>query len=324
MMNAAALRAPGLGQLDGGACAQRLGDPSNRGGDLGLRLGEMAAQDGDPEAVERRLEARHRRLGCPRGRDRIVGIGPLHGVVGQREIGSRARQRADVVEAGDEREGAGAAQATEGRLEAEQAAQRRRHANGTVGVRAEGERHHAGGDRAARATRRAAADVLERVWVAGRPVMPVHAGEVVGVLAHVERADQHGVGCFEATDHDGVARGRRIVAVDLRAGARRQPGDVDQVLDRERHAGERPERRAARALGVDPIGGRAGALGQHIGERIDPRVERGDARKRRVDRVACARCAVGDRGRDRGCGGEICRHGSKAGACSVASSRANA
>ena len=73
--------------------------------------------------------------------------------------------------------------------------------------------------------------------------MHVLAGEVVGVFAHVERADQHRAGRFEPLDQRRVARRRRALAVDLRAGERRQARDVEQVLDRERHAGERPERR---------------------------------------------------------------------------------
>ena len=40
--------------------------------------------------------------------------------------------------------------------------------------------------------------------------MHVLAGEVVGVFAHVERADQHGAGRLQPLDQRGVARGRRV------------------------------------------------------------------------------------------------------------------
>ena len=50
-------------------------------------------------------------------------------------------------------------------------------------------------------------------------VVDVLAGEVVGVFAHVERADQHRAGRLQPLDQRRVARGRRAVAVDLGAGA---------------------------------------------------------------------------------------------------------
>ena len=94
----------------------------------------------------------------------------------------------------------------------------------------------------------------EVVRIARGAVVDVLAGEVVGVFAHVERADQHRAGRFEPLDQGGVARRRRAVAIDLRAGQRRQPGDVEQVLDRERHAGERPDAAASARAGVDRLG----------------------------------------------------------------------
>ena len=73
---------------------------------------------------------------------------------------------------------------------------------------------------AARAAGRPAGHAAEIVRIARRAVVDVLAGEVVGVFAHVERADQNGAGRFEPLDQ----RARRAVAggsvaVDLRAGA---------------------------------------------------------------------------------------------------------
>ena len=45
--------------------------------------------------------------------------------------------------------------------------------------------------------------------------MHVLAGEVIGVLAHVERADQHGTGRFQFLDQHKIAFRRRISAIDL-------------------------------------------------------------------------------------------------------------
>ena len=46
------------------------------------------------------------------------------------------------------------------------------------------------------------------VRIARRAVMHVLAGEVVGVFAHVERADQHRAGGFQARDQRRVASRR--------------------------------------------------------------------------------------------------------------------
>jgi hypothetical protein len=69
----------------------------------------------------------------------------------------------------------------------------------------------------------------------------VLAGEVVGVLAHVQAAHQDRARRLELAHQRAVAPSVRPVDVDLGAGAGRQAGDVEQVLDRERHAHQRPE-----------------------------------------------------------------------------------
>ena len=64
-------------------------------------------------------------------------------------------------------------------------------------------------DRAAGAARRAAGHARQIVRIARRAVMHVLAGEVVGVFAHVERADQHRAGRLQPLDQRRVARRRR-------------------------------------------------------------------------------------------------------------------
>ena len=83
--------------------------------------------------------------------------------------------------------------------------------------------------------------------------MHVLAGEVVGVFAHVERADENGAGGFQPFDQRRVAARRRAVAIDLGAGERRQAGDVEQILDRERNAGQRTQRLALGAPAVERL-----------------------------------------------------------------------
>jgi hypothetical protein len=57
--------------------------------------------------------------------------------------------------------------------------------------------------------------------IARRAVVDVLAGEVVGVFAHVERTDEDGAGRLQPLDQRGIARRRRQIAVDFRAGQRR-------------------------------------------------------------------------------------------------------
>ena len=113
-----------------------------------------------------------------------------------------------MIEARDERKRARARQPAIGRLQAEDAAERRRHPDRAVGVGAQRDRHQAAADRAAGAAGRAAGHPRRIVRIARRAVMHVLAGEVVGVFAHVERADQHRAGGFHPLDQRGVARRR--------------------------------------------------------------------------------------------------------------------
>ena len=117
--------------------------------------------------------------------------------------------------------------------------------------------------------------------IARRSVVHILACEVVGVLAHVERADQHGTGRFHALDQGGVAEGRLEVAIDPGSGAGRKALHIDQVFDRERYAGKRPGIFPGRDGGID--GARVGtrAIRGHVGERIQDGIVFGYTRQRR-------------------------------------------
>ena len=307
-------RHAGLRDHDGLRGIERLGDRGHRLERLGLAAaGEIVAGDGDAQAADALVQERHRRIGRPVGADRIVGIPALHGVERQREILDRAGDRPEMVEGVDEGERAGAAQPAVGRLQAEQAAQRGRHADRAVGVGAQRQRHLARRHRSARAARRAAGHARRVARIAARPVVGVLAGEVVGVLAHVEAADQDRAGRLELAHQRAVARGLRSIDVDLRAGARRQALDVEQVLDRERHAGQR----AAMGAGIDLRRALAGARGQDVGEGVDGGLAGLDAGQRRLDDGGgldlAAHHGAGDVGRGRLLGERI-GHGRNTGA----------
>ncbi len=124
--------------------------------------------------------------------------------------------------------------------------------------------------------------------------MRILAGEIVGVLAHVETADQDGAGLFQAPHKRAVTRGRRIVVVDLRAGARREAGYIEQVLDREGHARQRPLGLA----GIDRRGALARTVGHNVGKGVDLGLGSGDAGEGRLDHGSCLVRAAGDRARD--------------------------
>jgi hypothetical protein len=74
-----------------------------------------------------------------------------------------------------------------------------------------------------------------------------------------------------------------VVRIEPRAERRAQPARADEVLDRDRHAGQRSDRLAARDPGVDGPRRGAGTVGIERAERVQAAVERGDARERVVE-----------------------------------------
>ena len=122
--------------------------------------------------------------------------------------------------------------------------------------------------------------------------MHILARKIVGVLAHVERADQHGALRLHALDQRRIARRRRQIAVDLRAGAGGKTFYVEQILDRERHAGERPDLLAGGDGGIDRAGFCARAVGGDVGERVQHGIVLGDPRQGGFGRIERGQLAV--------------------------------
>ena len=199
------------------ATARHGGQRLRRGAAL-----EIAAGDGDAQAAD----AAPRAAAAParRGRsaaDGVLGIVALHGVVGERQVRAWCAPAAPD-DRGSPRTGR-CGRATGGR----RSASGRTRPQNEAGTRIEplvSEPSAIGtsppATAAAGAARGAAGHVRGVVRVARGAVVHVLAGEVVGVLAHVERADEHGAGGLQARDQRGVGRGRRPVAVDLGAGQR--------------------------------------------------------------------------------------------------------
>ena len=99
-------------------------------------------------------------------------------------------------------------------------------------------------------------------------------------LRHVRDADDHEARLAQPAHDEGVVAGHEV-AEQVRAHGERHPGHGAVVLDRDRHAGERPL--VARP---DRVGGREGALVGDVGEGVDGRLQRLDAVQRRLHQLA--------------------------------------
>ena len=118
--------------------------------------------------------------------------------------------------------------------------------------------------------------------------MRIGADGGIGELGHVGLGDDHRAGGAQPAHHDGVDIGRRrLFGEDFRAGAGRLAGDIEQILDADDRAVERPLRYAVRGAGVGRIG--RGARGVGIDRKAGPRplpVRVGDAGQRLFEPIA--------------------------------------
>jgi hypothetical protein len=111
----------------------------------------------------------------------------------------------------------------------------------------------------------------------------VLTGEIVGILAHVERADQHATCALQALHQRGIGGSGRPVPVDLRARQRCKTRHVEQVLGGERHARQHSERTAGSALGIDGARPSKGPLAGDSRESVEGLVALADAPQGRRD-----------------------------------------
>ena len=209
----------------------------------------------DPQALDVGIargggEVRH----GERRRRRILGIVAGHALQQQRAVLDRARERTRLVERAGKRHHAPARAAAVGRLQPDDAAERRRLADRAAGVGAGAARHHVGRDHGRRAARRAARHQLAVV----APLLP-RVLDAAEVARHVRRAHGELVEVGLA-DHDRArlpqVGGHRALILrheafeDVRAGRGLHALGAEQVLDGERHAFEqrrpRPWRGARR------------------------------------------------------------------------------
>ncbi len=160
--------------------------------------------------------------------------------------------------------------------------------------------------------------------------MRVLGGEAVGVLVHVERADQHRPGLLEALDEHRIGHGRRMIAVDLRAGERAEASDVEEVLHRIGHAGERSGIFTRRQRPIDFAGFLERPLRGERREAVEGAVALLDIEQRVTGELRRGKTLLADPGgkTERGAvvpgRGVGTRHGSKTGAISLLSGSGNA
>ena len=201
-----------------------------------------------PSTPSPRTDRQGRRgLSDRRGVHRVV---TAHDLQQEGGVLDRVGERTDLVEARCERNQPVAGDDAVGGLHADDAAQRRRLADRSAGVRAERARGEAGGHRGRAATGRTARHPGQVVGVAGRTEGRVLGGGAHGELVEVGLADDDGTGRGQPLDDRGVVRRSPTLEDPRRAGRRDAPG-AHVVLQRHRHAGQRSGILAGRHPGVD-------------------------------------------------------------------------
>lgn len=198
----------------------------------------------------------------------IVRVRALQRIVGGGQVAGAGGKGAQVVQAADKRKRPRARQAAIGGFQAEDAAQRGRHADGSVGVRPQGQRHQPARHGGRAAARGPACDAAGVVRVAARAVMRVFGGEAVGVFVHVQGTDQDRAGVPHPRDQSSVLRGGRIGGVDATACQGHFISDVEQVFDGVGHACQRRQCFATSAACVDGGGFLARAGFGHGGKAV--------------------------------------------------------
>src|SRR6185312_9734328 len=222
---------------------------------------------------------------------RLVGAGGVERVVScdhlqhQRVVAHAARHRPDMVEREGEWKNAAPADATIGGLHPGNPALRGGIADRAAGVGAERCRKQPSRQPDAAAARRAAGEMPGVPGIARRRPGQVEGRAADGEFMGGELAEQDAAGRFEPCRHRRV-RGREVVGEQLRMRRRRQPLDIDDVLERVRDAVEGAAPASGGDLGLGLPRHLERPLGQRADEGIEAAVEAIDAceqRRRQLD-----------------------------------------
>ena len=261
------------------------GDRGVDGGDLFLvgRLGVFrieVAHEPDPHArhaaveVGRVIGHRDRRA---RGVLRVVaGDGLEH----ERVVRDGAGDRADVVERIGQREDAAPTDEAVRRLHAGHAAHRRGIPDRSGRVRADRCGHHARGHRDAGPARRASRKAPRPPGIDGGRPGQVEGGTADGELVGRQLSEEHGPGRAQPRRDDGVLR-RDVLPEEPRMRGGPKAGRVDDVLERERDAVERPAVRAGHDLALRLARRDERGIGRDAQERVQAPIDSPDPVEKR-------------------------------------------
>jgi hypothetical protein len=249
--------------------------------------------DADAEGCETGAD---RRVVRDRGqrRGRVIRIRPRDGAQQEARIEGAAGHRPDMVQRRRQFGRAVAAHASPRRLQPRQAIGRGRPADRAARVRGQRTIGHARRDGDAGTARRDAGPVVRAPWIARRD----DGRMVVGIRAFGELgfADEDRAGGLQAPHHRRVA-GRHGLAAQPHAGAGGHAFDVEQVLDRDRHAVQRTAPCVCRDLFVGRVGLCERGVGHHQRVRMQVAVERRDPVEQCLGHLAGRHGAVADQGR---------------------------
>jgi hypothetical protein len=141
---------------------------------------------------------------------RFVSATNEDGIEEESGVGDGARQRANAIKAGRERNHAGDGDAAEGGFEADDAAERGGDADGAAGVRADAAVAEARRDGGRRAAAGAAGNAGEIPRIAHGTEVGIIGSDAIGELVHVGLAEEDRTGFFELRDDLGVVLGNEI------------------------------------------------------------------------------------------------------------------
>ena len=207
-------RQAGIGQADLDRGRAELAVFGQRGLDGGAHVGIHAVAEeflgqADAQAGQRLVQVAGVVLGRALQRGRIARVEAGHGVQQQGAVLGRLGHRPALVEAGGEGDHAVARDHAIGRLEAGQAAQRRRLADRAAGIGAGRGRRQARRDRRRRAARGAAGHAGGIPGILHRAEKRGLVRRAHGELVHVELAQRHHAGRLELARPRGRRRARR-------------------------------------------------------------------------------------------------------------------
>ena len=109
MTKAAARARSASRNLDVAIGAERRGNAVDGADHLGAAAFEIPAGNRDAQVLDAPVQKRDHRLRRPLGTHRIVGVVALHGIISERQVARRPRQRSDMIEARNERKSSRAA-----------------------------------------------------------------------------------------------------------------------------------------------------------------------------------------------------------------------